>query len=72
MDHAQILSCLTGDIVWVLHGYKTLRGKQALGAEIENDAFEGSPTINLERLVEEGDSVAMTEMAALRRKVARS
>jgi ketosteroid isomerase-like protein len=28
-DHAQILSCLTDDIVWVLHGAKTLKGKAA-------------------------------------------
>jgi ketosteroid isomerase-like protein len=67
-DHAQILSCLTDEIVWVLHGYKTLRGKQAFDAEIENDAFEGSPTINLERLIEEGDSVAVTGNGSVRKK----
>ena len=36
-DHAQILSCLTDDVVWELHGYRTLRGKDAFDAEIEND-----------------------------------
>jgi uncharacterized protein len=59
-DHAQILSCLTDDVLWVLHGYKTLHGKQAFDAEIEHAAFEGSPKIHLERLIEEGDSVAVT------------
>ena len=59
-DHAQILSCLADDVVWVLHGHKTLRGKHAFDAEIENEAFEGHPTINLERLIEEGDCVAVT------------
>jgi limonene-1,2-epoxide hydrolase len=34
-DRAQILSCLTDDIVWNLHGYKTIRGKDAFDAEIE-------------------------------------
>jgi uncharacterized protein len=56
-DHAAILSCLTDEVVWELHGYTTLQGKDAFEAEIENDAFEGSPTLNIDRLIEEGDSV---------------
>ena len=56
-DHARILSCLTDDVVWVLHGYKTLHGKAAFDAEIENDAFEGGPTITINRLIEEGSAV---------------
>jgi uncharacterized protein len=59
-DHAQILSCLTEDIVWVIHGYKTLAGKQAFDAEIENEGFEGSPTLHIDRLIEEGDTVVAT------------
>ena len=59
-DHGQILSCLADDVVWVLHGYKTLRGKQAFDAEIGNEAFEGHPIINLEHLIEEGDCIAVT------------
>jgi hypothetical protein len=43
-DHAQILSCLTDDVVWELHGYATLQGKEAFDAEIENDATEGRLT----------------------------
>ena len=59
-DHAQILSCLTDDIVWALHGYKTLHGKDEFDAEIENEGFEGSPTITVDRLIEEGDTVVAT------------
>jgi ketosteroid isomerase-like protein len=67
-NHAQILSCLTDDVVWVLHGYKTLYGKQAFDAEIENDAFEGSPKINLECLIEEGNKVAVTGYGSVAKK----
>jgi len=56
-DHAQILSCLTDDVVWELHGYTTLRGKDAFDAEIESEATEGSPTLIIDRLIEEGDIV---------------
>jgi uncharacterized protein len=59
-DHAQILSCLTDDVVWELHGYRTLRGKDAFDAEIENDDLEGSPALTIDRLIEEGDTVACT------------
>jgi ketosteroid isomerase-like protein len=59
-DHARILSCLTDDVVWALHGYKTLQGKDAFDAEIENEGFEGSPTITIDRLIEEGDTVVAT------------
>ena len=56
-DHEAILACLADDIVWVLHGYRTLRGKEAFDAEIENDAAVGGPTLNTDRLVEEGNTV---------------
>ena len=56
-DHAAILACLADDIEWVLHGYQTLHGKEAFDNEIENDAAVGSPTIDLDRLIEEGDTV---------------
>ena len=35
-DLAQILSCLTDDVVWALHGAKTLVGKEAFGPR-DND-----------------------------------
>jgi uncharacterized protein len=67
-DHGQILSCLADDIVWVLHGYKTLHGKKAFDAEVENAAFEGSPTISIERLIEEDDSVVATGAGSVAKK----
>jgi uncharacterized protein len=59
-DHAQILSCLTDEVLWALHGYKPLQGKDAFDAEIENEGFEGSPAITVDRLIEEGDNVVAT------------
>lgn len=56
-DHAAILACLTDDVVWVIHGYSTLQGKDAFDGEIENDAAVGSPTLDLDRLIEEGNTV---------------
>jgi uncharacterized protein len=56
-DHAAILACLTDDVVWVLHGYRTLRGREAFDDEMENGAAIGSPTLIIERLIEEGDTV---------------
>jgi ketosteroid isomerase-like protein len=40
-DHELILSCVTDDVVWVLHGYKSLQGKAAFNDEIDNAAFVG-------------------------------
>ena len=56
-DHAQILSTLTEDVVWDLPGYRHLQGKAAFDTEIENEAFVDRPTLRVERLVEEGDTV---------------
>jgi ketosteroid isomerase-like protein len=67
-DHLQILSCLNDDIVWALHGSKTLHGKAASDAEITNAAFEGSPTITIERLIEEGDTVVAAGSGSVAKK----
>lgn len=56
-DHAMILDRLTDDVVWNLPGHAHLEGKAAFDAEIENPEFAGSPTLHLDRLVEEGDTV---------------
>jgi len=56
-DHAGILACLTDDVVWAIHGYRTLRGKDAFDDEIESDAAVGSPALALDRLIEEDDTV---------------
>ena len=57
-DHGQVLSCLTDDVVWDLHGFRHLEGKEAFDGEIENENFVGSPA--LDRLIEEGDVVMAT------------
>src|SRR5262245_12658539 len=54
-DHAQILGCLTDDVVWTLPGVFHLEGKEAFDKEIENPAFVGRPTVTLDRMTEEND-----------------
>jgi uncharacterized protein len=56
-DRARILALLTEDVVWDLPGYKHLEGKAAFDGEIVGEGFEGSPTLELDRLIEEGDTV---------------
>jgi ketosteroid isomerase-like protein len=56
-DHAEILSCLTDDVEWVIPGAFRVTGKVAFDKEIENDAFVGSPTISVTRMIEEHDIV---------------
>jgi uncharacterized protein len=56
-DHARILACLTDDVVWELPGFGRREGKDDFDQEIENEQFTGSPTLVLDRLVEEGDTV---------------
>ncbi len=56
-DHAHVLACLTDDVVWDLPGFKHLRGKEAFDREIENEEFTGSPSLTVDRLVEEADTV---------------
>ena len=56
-DHAAILSCLTDDVVWEMPGAFHLVGKEAFDKEIENEAFVGSPTLTIHRMVEEDDIV---------------
>ena len=64
-DNEQILSCLTEDVVWALHGHKTLEGRAAFSDEIEAGASQGTPAIALDRLIEEGDTVAATGAGTL-------
>jgi uncharacterized protein len=53
-DLAQILSCLSDDVVWALHGAKTLVGKDAFAAEADSGGGP-NPELTLDRLVEEGE-----------------
>ena len=65
-DHAQILSCLTDDIVWTVYGHYRIEGKAAYDANIEAPNAEGSPELNVVRMVEEGDTV-MAELTGVAR-----
>ena len=56
-DHARVLACLTDDVEWSVHGHYHVVGKEAYDANIEDDAFVGSPVITMTDLVEEGDVV---------------
>ena len=57
-DLAQIVSCLSDDVVWAFHGAKTLVGKDAFAAEA--DSGDGpNPELTLDRLIEEGNTVAV-------------
>ncbi len=56
-DHEKILALLTDDISWDMPGFFHLKGKEAFDKEIENDNFEGSPTIEIIRMVEENNIV---------------
>jgi ketosteroid isomerase-like protein len=56
-DHAQILSCLTDDVEWLMPGAFHVAGRDAFDKEIENDATTGNPIVRITRLVEENDVV---------------
>ena len=56
-NHETILSCLTGDISWYIPGMFSITGKEAFDKEINNDNFEGLPSIQITRMVEENDIV---------------
>jgi ketosteroid isomerase-like protein len=56
-DNEKILSCLTDDVVWIIPGMFHLSGKKEFNDEIENDNFVGSPTIEVNRLIEENNVV---------------
>ena len=45
-------------MAWDLPGFGHLTGKEAFDREIENEELVGSPRLTLDRLTEEGDTVA--------------
>ena len=67
-DHAQILSCLTDDVVWDMPSAFHLVGKDAFDGEIENPGFVGRPTITITRLIEESDVVVAEGAVRAQRK----
>ena len=58
-DHPRILATLTEDVLWVIHGHRTTRGKTEFDGEIENPAFTGSPELEVQRTIEQ-DAVVVT------------
>ena len=56
-NHSMILSTLTEDVEWYMPGFIDIKGKEAFDKEIENDLFEGLPTIDIHRMTEENDVV---------------
>jgi uncharacterized protein len=56
-DRAQILSCLTDDVEWLVPGAFQVRGKQEFDKHIVDEGFVGSPLITVSRLTEEDDVV---------------
>ena len=67
-DHAQILSCLTDDVEWILPGAFHLHGKEQFDKEIENEAFTGHPEITVDRMIEETDVVVAEGTVLARRR----
>jgi ketosteroid isomerase-like protein len=67
-DHAQILSCLTDDVVWDMPGGFHLVGKEAFDKEIENEAFVGKPVVTVTRMTEENDVVVAEGTARAKRR----
>ncbi|GAA4980030.1 nuclear transport factor 2 family protein [Pseudonocardia tropica] len=65
-DHAKILSLLTDDVVWTIHGHRDLQGKEAFDSEIENDAFQGAPQLDVDRLIEAGETVVVPHVGEVR------
>lgn len=56
-NHAKILSSLTDDVIWQMPGIYKHEGKDAFDKEIENENFEGKPTIQIHRMTEENNVV---------------
>jgi ketosteroid isomerase-like protein len=67
-DHAAILACLTDDVIWELPGFYYLAGKEAFDGAIENDAFVGSPSITVTRMIEEAGIVIAEGTVQAKRK----
>jgi len=67
-DHEQILSCLTDDIQWTVYGAFRLTGKDAYDKAIDGAPdFIDPPTLEVVRMVEQGD-VVMAELLGTARR----
>jgi len=67
-NHAQILSCLTEDVEWIMPGLFHHVGKEAFDKEIENEAFTGRPVVLVTRMTEENDVVTVEGTVQVQKK----
>ena len=67
-DHELVLSCLTDDVGWEIPGVFHVVGKSEFDKKIEDDAFVGSPTITVSRMVEENDVVIAEGRVRIRKR----
>ena len=67
-DRAGVLDCLTEDVEWILPGVFHLHGKAQFEREIVNPAFEPQPSIEVTRMVEQGDVVVAEGTVRTRKK----
>lgn len=58
-DTEKILLYVADDIRWEMAGGFTHVGKDAFRKEIDNDNFEGTPTITIKTIIAEGDYVGV-------------
>lgn len=69
-DHAQILSCLTEDIQWIVFGAFHLTGKEAYDKAIDGAPnFIDPPALDVVRMIEQGD-VVMAELTGTAKRAA--
>ncbi|MGF1531528.1 MAG: nuclear transport factor 2 family protein [Puniceicoccaceae bacterium] len=47
-----VLKSLADDIVWRAHGCSTIHGRDAFRAEIDNEEFKNTPTLNIDKVIE--------------------
>jgi len=57
-DSDAILAHLAEDVHWHINGKLSAVDKESFRKEVNNEAFEGTPIINVTLQVEEGDHVA--------------
>jgi len=67
-DTEAILSYLANDVRWDINGVLAAVGKEAFRKEVKNEAFEGTPTITVTKMIAEGDHVAAEGEAQCKKK----
>ncbi len=67
-DNEKILLYVADDVRWDMPGTFAHVGKDAFRKEINNENFEGVPTIKIKNEIEEGDCVAVEGEVQCRKK----